>query len=88
MLWEQPIVLLITAAASMRLLESSDRIRSADRAKSRRFLGYAIIAPAIAWATMSGIHRQFGIDALALIVGGLLEVALDCVQRRKNGVRT
>ncbi len=81
------VALFATAAASMGLLESAERTHHAGKAQNRRFLGYAILGPAISWATVSGVRERFGVDALALIAGGLLGTALDWVWHRKNGAR-
>lgn len=79
--------LFATAAASMSLLESTDRAHHAGKTQNRRFLGYAILGPAISWATVSGVRERFGVDALALIAGGLLGATLDWAWHRKNGAR-
>lgn len=84
----QQVVLLIAAAAAMLVLCRSDRAEDPRKAQRLRFLGYALLAPVIAWAAVSGMREKLGADAVALVSGMLLGEALfHILERRQRRLR-
>lgn|GEM_PF-4092861 len=84
----QQVVLLVAGAAAMLVLCRSDRVEDQRKAQRLRFLGYTLLAPVIAWATVSGMREKLGADAVALVSGMLLGDALfHMLERRQRRLR-